>query len=113
MRPHGRYVSIDPNNPEHTALCQRCGSPNNRVNLMPQMQWAGMGLIDTGYRVCARCLDVPNPNERTLILPPDPAPIFDALPIAFPMEEDDYLTDEAKIPLDDEAGTPLIQEGDD
>ena len=51
------------------------------------MQWAGLGLIDTGFRVCSSCLDVPNPNERTLILPPDPPPSFYTLPNSFPMDD--------------------------
>ena len=75
---------------------------------MPQYAWAGMGLIDTGFRVCPRCLDVPNPNERVLILPPDPAPVFDALPNAFPMEEDDYIVAEDTTPIIDESNSSDI-----
>jgi hypothetical protein len=85
MRPHGR-AKIGQRRPEHTALCQRCGTLYNRSDLSAQFQYAGTGLIDTGFKVCPRCLDVPNQNERTLILPPDPSPILDALPDAFPMD---------------------------
>lgn len=83
---HGR-ARIDPNNPQRTSLCMRCGTLYNLVDLAPQMQWAGQGLIDTGFRVCPSCFDVPNPNERTLILPPDPPPSFYVLPNAFPMDD--------------------------
>lgn len=86
MSRHGRGVEIDPTNPTHTALCQRCGSPYNRYKLGVQTRWAGPVLIDTGFRVCPACMDAPNEQERTLILPPDPLPIFDALPNSTPMD---------------------------
>lgn len=79
MRPHGR-ARIDPNDPRHTAPCQRCGTPYNRDDLSMQSRWSGQNLIATGFWVCQTCLDVPNPQERTLVLPPDPPPLTDALP---------------------------------
>jgi len=83
----GRHVRIDPSWPEKTALCQRCGDLYNRCDLHPQYRWAGTSLVDSGLKVCQRCLDIPNPNERVIILPPDPPPTFDALQNAFPMDE--------------------------
>ena len=42
------------------------------------MQWAGRSLINTKLLVCDRCLDVPAPFLRTLVLPPDPPAIMNA-----------------------------------
>ena len=109
MRPHGKAI-IDPDNPARTALCQRCGTLYNLVNLRPQMQWAGLGLIDTGFRVCSSCLDVPNPNERTLIIPPDPPPSFYALQNSFPM--DDPTPGAFGIDVNDGTNTTFITVGD-
>jgi hypothetical protein len=84
-RPHGR-ARVDPDFPEHVALCQRCGTLYNRASLSAQFQYAGLGLIDTGFKVCQRCMDIPNPEEKVLVLPPDPDPIYDALPNSFPLD---------------------------
>ncbi len=85
-RPHGDQVIIDPENPQHTALCMRCGSPLNRFNLHSQRAWSGKRLIDSGFKFCEKCLDIPNTVEQLIILPPDPSPIFDALQGSFPMD---------------------------
>lgn len=43
--------------------------------LVKQFQWAGAALVDTGFLVCPnKCLDVPQDQNRVLILPPDPVP---------------------------------------
>ena len=86
MRPHGR-ARISGLNPERTALCQRCGTLYSLADLIPQAQWAGQGLISTGFMFCSSCIDVPNPHDRTLILPPDPPPSFYALQNSFPMDD--------------------------
>ncbi len=86
MRVHGR-ARIDPSNPQRSAACQRCGTVYNRADLRPQMQWAGQGLVSTGFYVCPSCYDVPNPHERTLFLAADPPPAFGVLPIGFPMDD--------------------------
>lgn len=85
MRPHGKAV-IDVNDPRRTALCQRCGDLHNLYALKPQYLWAGTQLIDTGLRVCERCLDIPAPFERSMILPPDPPPTIYALQNGLPVD---------------------------
>lgn len=42
------------------------------------MAWAGTRLFNTNLLVCDRCLDKPNEQIRTIILPPDPVAIQDA-----------------------------------
>lgn len=71
LRPHGQ-AEVDPDRPRAFGKCDRCGDQCNLVNLRPQMQYAGPGLVDTGWLVCETCLDVPNPGLRTVIIPPDP-----------------------------------------
>ena len=91
MHPYPR-ARINPDNPRRTALCQRCGTLYNLTDLLPQKQWAGQGVIDTGFRVCLSCLDAPNPNERTLTLRPDPPPSLYALQNSFPLDNELGLT---------------------
>lgn len=45
-----------------------------------QFQWAGNKLIDTGLLVGRDCLDVPQDQFRSLILPPDPIPLINPRP---------------------------------
>lgn len=74
MRPHGR-ARVNPLAPQAFAVCDRCGKWINHVNLRTQVEWAGVRTVDTGFRVCDGCLDVPQEQLRSLILPPDPVPI--------------------------------------
>jgi len=43
-------------------------------DLSYQYQWAGTGLVNLGLLVCPECLDVPQEQFRTIVLPPDPVP---------------------------------------
>ena len=97
-RPHGTHVKLDPNFPVHTAACMRCGDLYNREELRAQYEWAGLTLIDTGFKVCPRCLDKPQPQLKSKILPPDPYPIYDALPISFSLDMVSNWTIQPVIP---------------
>lgn len=61
-------------NPQAAAVCDRCSFRYNLSDLSWQFQWAGSTLMNTGFLVCRKCLDVPFDQYRTLILPPDPYP---------------------------------------
>lgn len=88
MRPHGKDARVDPGNPEAFAQCDRCGFWRNVSDLTWQMQWAGTHIYNTGALVCEdRCLDVPNEQLRTIILPPDPPPVINARVPNFAYEE--------------------------
>jgi hypothetical protein len=82
----------------------------NLGDLQPQLRWAGQQLINTGYLVCPTCLDIPAPFERTLVLPPDPPPVFLVRPIRFAVE-DDYRVTEDGTQRTTEDGTNRVTEG--
>ena len=50
--------------------------------MVPQYQWGGNALRNTGLIVGRDCLDVPQDQYRTPILPPDPFPIPNPRPSA-------------------------------
>jgi hypothetical protein len=75
LRPHGQ-AEVDPDHPRAFGKCDRCGDRCNLVNLRPQMQYAGPGLVNTGWLVCEVCLDEPNPGLRTVVIPPDPLAVL-------------------------------------
>jgi len=55
-----------------------------------QYQWAGNQLINLGSLVCEHCVDVPQEQLRTIILPPDPSPLFNARPEPYTIDETDW-----------------------
>lgn len=80
MRPHGR-AKISARSPEALAICQRCGFMFNLSDLQWQWDWQqGPRLKNLRIQVCRTCLDVPQENGRTIVLPPDPIPKMYPLP---------------------------------
>lgn len=79
MRPHGR-ARISRLNPRAKGVCDRCGFHYNLENLQWQYQWVGPRLQSLGALVCDTCLDVPQEQLRTIVLPPDPVAVKNARP---------------------------------
>ena len=73
-RPHGR-AQISATRPRALGICQRCGFMYNHDRLQWQFQYGAMRLINLRILVCDTCLDEPQIQLRTIILPPDPVPI--------------------------------------
>lgn len=70
----------DPNNPRARGRCDRCDFVGFRDELRWEMRYAGDRLVRNGLLVCPRCLDVPQPQDRVIILPVDPEPVRDPRP---------------------------------
>lgn len=84
-------AEIDPDNPRAVGVCDRCGQLYNLNRLAPQYQWAGNSLIWLGILVCPRCLDIPSEQLRTIRLPPDPTPVYNARVENFALDEQNFL----------------------
>lgn len=111
MRPHGRHRTVNWRHPVAKAICDCCGFPYNLVDLSWQMEWAGRSLVNKRLLVCPTCLDEPNEQLRTIILPADPRPVRNARPENFTNIRDDYLIAEATPDnLTDESGNLLIRD---
>lgn len=79
-RPHG-HAQIDARYPRATAICDRCGRMVNHDRLQWQYDFQrGPRLFNLRILVCESCLDVPQQNGRTIVLPPDPVPIRNPRP---------------------------------
>ncbi len=74
-RPKGKYVRINPSNPEALGVCDYSGFYFNRKDLVKQMEWRGNALVWTGFLVGRPFADKPNEQNRPPILPPDPVPV--------------------------------------
>jgi hypothetical protein len=73
-RPHGR-ARVDPTNSAAFGICDRCGFLWNHKDLRWQHDWRGFQLTNLRILVCEPCLDVPQPQLKPRVLPPDPRPI--------------------------------------
>lgn len=72
MFPANRFAPTNPNRPEYTAQCMRCGFYYYHRDLEWQYQWTGPHLTNIRILVCVRtCLDVPAEQLRTIKIGPD------------------------------------------
>ncbi len=79
---------VDPSSPRAFAVCDRCGRWYNHRDLVWQYEWAGTQLINIGALVCTdTCVDIPQIQLKTIILPPDPYPILNARVEPFTLDE--------------------------
>ncbi len=79
VRPHGRYV-VDSRSPRAKAICDRCSFTYQLSHLRWQFEWSGPKLQNLRIFVCQNCLDLPQPNLRTFVIPPDPQPVYNPRP---------------------------------
>jgi hypothetical protein len=62
------------------------------VDLSWQFDWAGSSLINKRILVCDPCMDTPQQQLRTIVLPADPPVIMNARPEYFIAASVDYRT---------------------
>lgn len=83
-------ATVDINSPKSFACCDRCSAWRNINDLVPQQIYAGANLFATNLLVCRereRCLDLPNPGTKAIIIPPDPYPTVPSRPEFFAYSE--------------------------
>jgi hypothetical protein len=72
MLPKGKFVRIDPSNPDAVARCDRSGQLCNYNDLVKQYEYRGSGLVWTGLYVNKYFLDKPNPQGMNPLIKRDP-----------------------------------------
>lgn len=106
---HPKNAEVDGESPRAWSTCDRCGFIYNLHKL--QWQYSYMGAfqaINTRLLVCSSCLDPLNPSDQAYILPPDPAPIFNARPEPYTIDETSWLTTQAGDVIATQDGNSLI-----
>lgn len=107
MRIHQR-VQIDSNAPEASAACDRC----QFIWLLRDLQWQydyrGMQLQNTNFLVCPTCLDIPNPQIKPILLPPDPEPVLNPRVFNYTNAEVDYISEQDGDHIVEEDDDPII-----
>ena len=108
------HARVNARFPEAQAVCDRCYRNFSLRDLRWQFQWAGLKLQNLGLRVCCECLDIPQTQLRTLILPPDPVPVNQPRIEQYDAEVPSYMATESPPFMGDdittEAGNNLILE---
>lgn len=77
--PTGR-ASVSMRSPQAHAICDRCGFEYLHAQLSWQFQWSGVKLQNLRLLVCITCLDRPQPQLKTIIIPADPLPVLNPRP---------------------------------
>lgn len=90
MRPTSRFT-VNSEAPRARGVCERCGQHWQHSKLVWQFQWVGPRLQNLRFLVCPPCYDKPQPNLRTIVLPPDPVPIMNARPENY-VQDDNALS---------------------
>ncbi len=85
-RPRGK-ASVDPEDPQAFAICDRCGALHNHSALQFQYQWQGNTLENLGSLVCEPCLDKPSAFLRSIVLAADPPTVLNARPENYSIDE--------------------------
>lgn len=96
-----------PRNPQAHAICDRCGFRVNHVNLSWQFDWAGASLINKRILVCDTCMDTPQQQLRSIIVPADPVPILNPRVQNYAQAETNYRTTQGNS-VDAQTGIPVI-----
>ena len=99
---------VNPNHPVSFAVCDRCSIWYNITDLTWQYQWAGTHLQNLRLLVCPDCLDMPQPQLKARVLPPDPTPTLNARPENFLIDDFDYLSTDTEAPLVTASDTPIV-----
>lgn len=105
--PTGR-ARVSARSPRAFGVCDRCGFTYQRSDLSYQYQWQGFVLQNLNWLVCDTCLDVPQVQLKSIILPPDPVPIDDPRIERYSVEVPSYMTTETQMRLVTVSGDPLV-----
>lgn len=101
---------ISATRPEAKAVCDRCGFMYSLADLKFQYEWAGTALINQNIMVCTPCLDVPQIQFKTFVIPPDPVPVQNPRVEYYGIEVTSFLQSEEGPSLLTEDGSALLWE---
>jgi len=88
MRSGYTHARVNANSPQAWFMCDLCGHWWNSVDAQFQMEWSGIHLFNIRSLRCPHCIDVPQEQLRTIILPPDPLPIYNARVPNYALDEE-------------------------
>lgn len=99
---------ISARNPRALAICDRCGLTYNHVNLQWQYDWRGASLQNLRILVCDSCLDTPQQQLRSIVVPADPVPIMNPRTQDWAVAETNTRATSGQNAVDSKTGIPVI-----
>lgn len=99
---------ISARNPRALAICDRCGLTYNHVNLQWQFDWRGASLQNLRVLVCDTCLDTPQQQLRSIVVPADPVPILNPRTQDWAVAETNTRATSGQNTVDPKTGIPVI-----
>jgi len=98
---------VSSRNPQAAGVCDRCGGVYNHVDLAFQYDWAGATMIKKNLLVCHTCMDTPQQQLRSIILPGDPPPIMNPRPENYANLSTDYRVTSGMDTVNFKTGIPV------
>jgi hypothetical protein len=72
---------VDAEAPRAMAICDQCGQLWSKDDLRWQFDWRGPQLQNLHILVCPGCLSEPATFLKTVVIPPDPEPLYNVRPL--------------------------------
>jgi hypothetical protein len=88
-------------------VCDRCGGVLNHVDLSWQFDWAGAALVNKRLLVCNSCMDTPQSQLRSIVLPADPPVIMNARPQDYVTASTNYRVTSGQDTVNFRTGIPV------
>lgn len=105
---HPKNAVVDSDSPRAWGTCSRCGMQWNLDQLQWQYSYQGAFVpMNTYQLVCPKHLDPLNEQDQAYILPPDPAPIFNARPENYVLDEASWLATQDNDPITTQSDDPI------
>ena len=101
---------ISQTRPEAKGVCDRCGFLFSLADLKYQFQWAGPTLTNLQLKVCCDCLDSPQVQFKSFVIPPDPLPVLNPRIEYYGVEVTSFLEGESGFAILTEGGEAIIWE---
>lgn len=102
---------VSARSPRALAVCDRCGFTYNLCDLQWQYQWSGVKLQNLRLLVCTTdCLDKPQPQLKSIVIPADPTPVLNPRPEQYSVEVPSFVgfsTESGNDVVDEIEDTPL------
>jgi hypothetical protein len=81
--------------PQAQAVCDRCYLNYSLRDLKWQFQWSGVQQQNLRLLVCQTCLDVPQPQLKTIVIPADPPALMNTRPENYDETVPNYVATES------------------
>lgn len=104
---------VSARSPEAQGCCDRCYLNYSLRDLTWQYEWAGVKLQNLRLLVCKECLDVPQPQLKSIVIPADPTPVLNPRPEQYDVTVPSFLEAENQAALLTEGGQAILWESTD